>query len=124
MTVQVVQIGDQKIAMLPIAEYEELIAAAEDCADGSAAAKAEARRELGEEYIPGHIVDRLVAGENPLRVWRTYRGLSLEELGEKVGRQSSFLSKLERGANEGGVRLWAALARALDVSLEDILPLD
>lgn len=122
MTAQFVQIGEQKIAMLPLAEYELLLSAAEDHADVAAAAKAQARREMGEEYVPSSVVDRLLAGENPLRVWRTHRGLSLDELGKMVGRQSSFLSKLERGANEGGVRLWASLAQALKVSLDDILP--
>lgn len=121
MTVQFIEIAGQKLAMIPVMEYEQLIEAAEDRADIVAAAAAEAKREAGEEYVPKDVVDRLLAGENPLRVWRTYRNLSLDELGEIVGRQSSFLSKLERGENEGGVRLWVSLAKALGVSLEDLV---
>jgi hypothetical protein len=122
MTVQFVEIAGQKLAMVPVGEYEQLIEAAEDRADIVAAAAAEARRQAGEEYVPLEIADRLIAGENPLRVWRTYRGMSLEELGVAVGRQPSFVSKLERGTNEGGVRLWASLARALNVSIDDLIP--
>lgn len=121
MTVQFVEIDGQKIALLPAGEFEKLAEAAEYRADMSAAIDAQARRDAGEEYLPQDMADRLLDGENPLRVWREYRGLSLDQLGEKVGRQASFLSKLERGASEGGVRLWVALAAALDVAVDDLV---
>lgn len=122
MTVQIVKIAGQKIAMLPFEEYRKLMGVAEDKADEQAADALAARRDAGEEYLPVELADRIMDGENPLRVWRTYRGLTQGQLGQEVNRQAAFISKLESGEAEGGVGLWARLADALGVTIEDIAP--
>ena len=122
MTVQIVKIAGQKIAMLPLEEYQKLMDLAEDKADEQAADEVAARRDAGEEYLPVELADRIMDGENPLRVWRTYRGLTQGQLGQEVNRQAAFISKLESGEAEGGVGLWARLADALGVTIEDIAP--
>ena len=59
---------------IPKAEYERLLALQEDFADIQAALAVEARIATGdEELIPGNVVDRLLDGEQPLRVWREFR---------------------------------------------------
>lgn len=121
MTEQFVEIAGQQMVMLSRPEFEKLAAAAENYADIEAAVFAQQRREAGEEYVPVELVDRLMAGENPLKVWREYRGLTLEGLGVLVGRQGSMISKLEKGRNEGGIKLWQALAKALSVDLDDLI---
>jgi DNA-binding XRE family transcriptional regulator len=122
MTVQIVEIAGQKMAMLPVAEYERLIDIAEDKADALAAAEAERRRLEGEEYLPAEMVDRILAGESPLRVWRKHRGLSLEELGGVAGANHTLLSRIENGKLQGRPALWRRLAEGLNVSADDILP--
>ena len=122
MTVQIVKIAGQKIAMLPFEEYRKLMDVAEDKADEQAADELATRRDAGEEYLPVELADRIMDGENPLRVWRTYRGLTQGQLGQEVNRQAAFISKLESGEAEGGVGLWARLADALGVTIEDIAP--
>ncbi|MBN9788472.1 XRE family transcriptional regulator [Pseudonocardia sp. TMWB2A] len=122
MTVQIVKIAGQKIAMLPFEEYRKLMDVAEDKADEQVADALAARRDAGEEYLPVELADRIMDGENPLRVWRTYRGLTQGQLGQEVNRQAAFISKLESGEAEGGVGLWARLADALGVTIEDIAP--
>ncbi len=122
MTVQIVKIAGQKIAMLPFEEYRKLMDVAEDKADEQAADALAARRDAGEEYLPVELADRIMDGENPLRVWRTYRGFTQGQLGQEVNRQAAFISKLESGEAEGGVGLWARLADALGVTIEDIAP--
>jgi ribosome-binding protein aMBF1 (putative translation factor) len=124
MGAQIVEIAGQKIAMLPIADYERLLELAEDSADILAARRAEERRLNGEEYVPSELVKRILAGERPLRVWREYRGLSLAQLSAQVGIGVSYLSEIERGLRQGPARIWVRLARALDVTVEDILPDD
>lgn len=56
-----------------------------------------------------------------LRQLREYRGLSTTELGEKIGKSQQFISKLEKGANNGGARpsleTLEDLARALNVKI-------
>lgn len=122
MTAQIVVIAGQRMAMLPIDDYEKLVTIAEDRADGFAAMEAERRRLGGEEYLPAEMVDRILAGESELKIWRKYRSLSLEELGAAVGVTKGFLSQIENGAARGSPVLWRKLAGALGVSADDILP--
>ena len=122
MTVQIVEIAGQKIAMLPIADYQRLLDIAEDKADALAASQAEQRRMEGEEYLPCEMVDRILAGDNPLRVWREYRGMTLAQLAGSAGARQATLSEIENGKAQGKPALWRALADALRVSVDDILP--
>jgi DNA-binding XRE family transcriptional regulator len=120
MTVQIVEIAGQKIAMLPMEDYQRLVDIAEDKADIQAAMAAEQRAAAGEGYVSAEVVDHMLAGDSPLRAWRKYRGMTLQYLGELAGISAAYLSDLERGNNEGSVGTWIKLARALDLSLDDI----
>ena len=122
MTVQFIEIGGEKMAVMPAADYARLIADAEDKSDAEAASAAEARREAGEEYLPAEMVDRLVAGEMPLRVWRTHRKMTLQELGRRTGMSHAHISDIERGRRSGTLDKWRRLAAALGVELVDIVP--
>ena len=70
MTAQTLDIAGQQMVLLSQAEFERLMEAAENYADIEAAVAARQRREAGEEYFPAALVDRLLDGENPLKVWR------------------------------------------------------
>jgi hypothetical protein len=122
MGVQIVEIAGEKMAMLPVADYERLLERAEDRIDIEAAAAAEQRRLAGEEYVPSELVDRMLAGESPLRVWREHRDLTLKGLAASSGVSFTYISELERGLKPGFARTWYKLARALKVAVEDILP--
>lgn len=122
MTVQIVEFSGQRIAMLPIAEYERLLDLAEDRADANAAAKAAQRRSDGEEYLPAAMVDRLLNGENALKIWRQFRGITQTQLGQRVGVSCGQISYVEKGERRGSPILWRALADALNVTLDDIMP--
>ena len=122
MGAQIIEIAGQKMAMLPIADYERLLDIAEDKADVATAMQAQQRRDTGEEYVPMELADKIMAGESALRVWRKHRGRTLKELAAMTGHNQSKLSKLETGAQQGKPSLWRALASALDVSVDDILP--
>ncbi len=124
MTVQEIEIAGQHMVLLTKAEYERMADAAESYADICAAVAARERADAGEEYVPGALVDRIIDGEPALKVWREYRGLTQEELAAKVGKQGSWLAKIERGKLKGDVQIWRKLAVALNVELVDILPLD
>ena len=124
MTVQFIEIAGEKLAVLPLAQYEQLLEAIEDQEDGAAAEDAAQRRADGEEYLPGEMVHRLVDGENALRVWREHRELSLTQLAQRAGVNKSTLSLLENDKAHGKPATWRALADALKVTVDDILPLD
>lgn len=124
MTVQIVEIGGQKMAMLPIADYERLVDIAEDKADALAAAEAERRRRDGEEYLPASLADCILNGGSALKTWRKFRGRTLGELAQAVGTTQATLSRIETGKMQGRPALWRAMAETLNVSVDDILPAD
>lgn len=123
MSVQFIEINGRKMAVLPVDDYERLMEAVEDQDDIAAAERAERRRTAGEEYVPSEMVDRLVDGENALRVWRQYRQLSIARLAEVSGINKATISQLENEKAFGRPATWRSLADALRVTVDDILPL-
>ena len=54
-----------------------------------------------------------------MRIFRAFRGLTLEALAEPVGVGKAYLSQIENGRRNGTVRVLAACANALD--LDDLV---
>jgi DNA-binding XRE family transcriptional regulator len=117
--------GKPAFAVLPIGEYRALLELAEDARDAAALARFAKRLAAGEEeVIPSAVVDRLLAGEAPLRVWREHRSLSAAELAARVGVTPAHISKLETGKGEPSVALLRKLAAALELDLESLVGFD
>lgn len=114
--------GKPAFAVLPIAEYERLLALAEDRADIDDARRVAARIGSGEEEtFPAEFVAALLAGKTrPLRLWRKHRGLTLEALGEACGVTRSALSQIESGKTRASARLLRKLANALSCDMDDL----
>ncbi len=74
-----------------------------------------------EELIPSEIVDRLLGGENKVKVWRGYRGLSARELAEKTGLSASYISEIESGRKEGSILAMKKIAEALRLDLDEVV---
>ncbi len=112
--------GD-RLAVIPLTEYERLVEAAEDLADVRAYDEAMRRLNSGEEeLVPAEVVNRLLNGENALRVWREYRGLTLKQLADLAGVSAPFVSQIESGQREGSLETMRKLTAALKVSLDDL----
>ena len=112
--------GDQ-MAVLPLADYERLLDAAEDLVEVTAYDTAMRLFASGkEEAVPTEFARRLIAGERPVRVWRDIRGLSGKALAEKAGLSAESLSQIETGEREGTLDLMRRLAEALGVTLDDL----
>jgi DNA-binding XRE family transcriptional regulator len=109
--------GKPEFAVVPYGEYERLKAAAEMVRDVAAFDEAV---NAAEDVLPEKMVRRLTKGENPIRVWREYRGLVQPELAESVGISAAYLSQIESGARQGSIEVLRALANGLRVSLDDI----
>lgn len=73
-----------------------------------------------EEIISAAVVDRLLAGEPPVRVWREHRGLTQTQLAEAAGVTQSMVAMIERGDRRGTVDTLTIIARALKVDLDDL----
>jgi DNA-binding XRE family transcriptional regulator len=105
------------LVMLAREDYERLV----DDAEGKTAAEVHART-AGEERVPIEVARRLVAGENPIRVWREHRGMTLDQVSARAGIGKGYLSEIENGKRTGPVQTLQAIARALDVGLDEIAP--
>ncbi|WP_288425579.1 helix-turn-helix transcriptional regulator [uncultured Agrobacterium sp.] len=73
-----------------------------------------------DELVPSEIVERLISGENPVKVWRSHRGLSAKELAAKAGISAPYLSEIEGGKKEGSLSVMKKIAEVLDVDLDDL----
>ncbi len=115
--------GAPAFAVLPWNEYEALVAAAEDAEDRAAVLRVRERLASGAEtLIPDEFVDALDGGENPVRVFRRFRNLRQTALAEAAGIRQGYLSEIERGTKAPSLATARALARALEVDLELLLP--
>lgn len=107
---------------IPQAEYDRLLAIAEDVTDNAAFDGAIARLSSGEdEVIPSEFADRIIDGENPLRVFRAYRGLTQAALAKASGVNRVQIADIEAGRKSGSVATIKKLAAALNVAVEDLI---
>lgn len=116
--------GKPEWAVVPYNEYLQLIEQAEmlqDIYDFDAVK--EALEKGDEELIPSQVVYAILDGSNPTRVWREFRGLSQQELAERAGISVPYLSQIEKGKRKGSLEVLSAVARALKVSLDDLVSL-
>jgi len=114
--------GGEDLVLLPLAEYERLVEAAEDLADVAAYDEAMRKLAAGEdEMVPAAIALRLLVLEHPVRVWREHRGLSVKDLADAALISPSYLSQIETGRREGTLETMARIARALRIDLDDLV---
>jgi DNA-binding XRE family transcriptional regulator len=124
MSVQIIERnGKPEWAIVPYEEYILLVEQAEMLQDVRDYDAVKAALERGdEELIPSKVVYAILDGDNPIKVWREYRGMSQQELAELVGISVPYLSQLETGKRKGSLEVLAAIAKSLRVSLDDFVP--
>jgi predicted transcriptional regulator len=114
--------GAPEWAVLPYAEYERLISMLESMQDVAEVTRVRAALERGEEEtIPDEVVERLLAGESPLRVWREYRGLSQIALAESAQVTQGMVTMIETGKRKGQAMTLKRLAEVLRIDVDDLL---
>ena len=123
MSVQLIERnGKPEWAIVPYEDYIQLVEQAEmlnDIRDYDAAKAALKRGD--EELIPSEVVHAILDGDNPIKVWRNYRGITQQDLAKQVGISVPYLSQLEKGKRKGSINVLTAIAKALRVSVEDVV---
>ncbi len=110
------------------ADFEAILEALEDAEDIAALHEVEARElALGKEaaranYLPVDLVERLLAGEHPIRIWREHRSLSQADLADKACLARSYLAEIEGHKKPGSLDAYRKLANALGLTVDDLLP--
>lgn len=111
----------KSFAVVPMTRFRKLVGDAEMLADVKAFDAAKTGIERGDdEVVPFEVVERRVAGESPLRVWREYRGLTQEGLAAESGVSRVMIAAIEAGHKRGGVATLKKLAVALKLSLDNL----
>lgn len=114
--------GKPEWAIIPYETYLRLVEEAEmleDIRDYDAVKAAIERGE--EELIPSEVVYAILDGESPIKVWREYRGFSQQELASAAGISAPYLSQIEAGKRTGSTEVLLAIAKALNMSLDDVV---
>ncbi|MBN8448088.1 MAG: helix-turn-helix transcriptional regulator [Candidatus Accumulibacter sp.] len=110
--------GKREFAVIPIELYECLAAALEDADD---AALADAAYAVDDGFrIPAAVVNALLEGEQPVRVWREQRGLTQDALAAKAGISKAYLCQIETRKRVGALKTLRAIADAPAVSVPDL----
>ena len=115
--------GDD-IVILSRAEYDALTAGRgdEDAADATLANHILADLESGREaLLTSEQADQLLNAKSPLAFWRKYRGMTQEALSKSIGIAQGFISEIENETKTGDVQTLAAIAKALAISLDDLV---
>ena len=114
--------GQPEYAILPYDLYTQLVDDAEMMQDIRDFDEIKARIESGEEeLIPAHVPYAIIDGENPVKVWREYRGLTQQQLAAEAGISAAYLSQIETGKRVGKTAVLQAIARALNLTLDDVV---
>ncbi len=113
--------GGEKMAVVPLAEYRQLLHSAEELADLRAYDEVARRLAAGQdEMLPAQFAERILEGESAIRVWREFRQISAKELSRQAGISAAYLSQIENGSRAGALPTMKALAQALNLDLSDL----
>jgi DNA-binding XRE family transcriptional regulator len=112
------QNGTRQYAIIPADTYALLLEKAEMLDDIKAYDEAMAGND---ELVPSEIVDRLINGENKIKVWREYRGMSQAVLAEKADMAQSSIAQMEGGKRLGTVAAIKKIAEALNLDMDDLV---
>ena len=112
----------ERMVILPETDYLALRDAAASKLDGDAIKRFEASLLEGtEELLPASLVNAILDGANPVRVWRKYRGLSAKALANQAGLAPAYLSQIETGKRDGTLETYRRIAEALNLTLDDLV---
>ena len=113
--------GKPEYVVLPWLDYQALLEAAADALDGARIHAFQQKLASGEEEtVPAAVVDALLAGANPVKVWREYRGLTQDALATQAGISKAYLCQIETGKRTGAMKTLRAVAESLGLSVDDL----
>ena len=108
-----------EFVVLPINEYNEIISLLEDQQDLEIINEFAANPQ---ELYPLEVVEQLLAGEHPVKVFREYRKLTQSSLAIKANISKQYISQIEKFERNGTEKTLTTIAKILDVEPEDLKP--
>jgi DNA-binding XRE family transcriptional regulator len=118
MSHKIIEQRGKQFVIVPKKTYDRMIEDLDDLDDIRAHDRAKAKPQ---EFVPREIVDRLVAGESHIKVWREYRGKTQQQVADEVKISKPYLSQLENGLREASISVIKRIAAALKVDVDDLV---
>lgn len=116
MNLETIERNGQKFVLVPIEQYNRVLEDLEMLEDNRDFERIKA---LDEEAFPSELIDRLVLeDENPIKVFREYRGLTQEQLAATSGIQITDLATIESGQGTGSAESLNQIAEALNLDVD------
>ncbi len=109
--------GKPQLAVVPLAEWERIIERLEEAEDALSVRRWRANPG---ETVPADVVNRLLDGENKIKVWRIHRGKTQQALADACGVSKPYISQLEAGSRLASQGVLRKLANALRLDLDDL----
>ncbi len=123
MNVQIIEKnGKPEWAIIPYREYQKLHEAQEDTEDiQDIGTNLKAIQEGKEIAIPGDITFAILEGTSPIRAWRQYQQIKMNQLAKKVGISPAYLSQIENGKRNPTIDTLKTLAKELNIEVEILI---
>ena len=110
MKIQVIEKdGQPEWAVIPYETYQHLVADAEMLQDIRDYDKAKKALEEGEELVPSEVTYAILDGANPIKVWRTYRGLTQQQLAKPPALACPTSHRMRQGNVQEARKYWLPL---------------
>ena len=123
MNIQIIEKnGKPEWAVIPFSEYEKLQEALEDAEDIKDIEKnVKAIQDGTEIAIPGEVTFAILDGTNPIRAWREYKHIKMNELAKNVGISSAYLSQIENNKRNPTIDTLRNIAKELAIDIEVLI---
>lgn len=110
MNIEFEKLGTDKV-VIRLDDFEDMLdALAYDSASGRS-----------DETFPAEVVEQLLAGENAMRVYRSYRNMTQAALASQVGLSQAAIAEIESGRKNGSMASLKKIAKALNVDIDDLV---
>lgn len=106
---------------IPESDFNALLEAIED---GMDLADLREAREDNQEAFPLDLFESIDNGENPMRAFRQYRGMTQAELASLAGIKQNMISSIENGTRDGTITVLVKIANALNVDIDMLVDID
>jgi DNA-binding XRE family transcriptional regulator len=120
MNIQIIEKnGKPEWAVIPFSEYQKLQEALEDVEDiKDIEENLKATQEGREITVPGEVTFAVLDGISPIRAWREYKQIKMNELAKKANISSAYLSQIENGKRNPTIGTMKTLANVLGIDIE------
>ncbi len=114
--------GKPEWAVIPYKEYKKIQEIIEDAGDiKDIEENLKAIEEVREIAIPSEVTFTIINGTHPIRAWREYKKIKLNDLAQRVSISSSYLSQIENKKRNPTIETLKAIAKALGIETDMLI---